>query len=285
MAKRAGWLAAVAVLLSGAGVAQVGSAVPRDEAVSEPDAEIRSLVETCAGHKFETIVSVAPGRGSKVKICGEPGQTVAEWVVTLKDSIAKTQANAAMAPDQREKIVAALRAEVARLEGESALATANQAASDAPIKLPNEPVAARERAPEYSSLPELPTPKRPARANLTGKAGGTASDAPAVVPPNLTVLCGLPGETYEPCKRLQKDTRLMVRAEADVASATLLRFVRDGEQRAELDLGAPKKGAVQRYKLPTRLCSDVFRGKVQLQLVTTGRVAATHGPYTLSCRP
>lgn len=289
MKQRLAMLAAIGGLLSGAALAQGSSAEPASGAVSEPDAAVKALVDSCSARKFETVVPVAPGRGSRVKICGKPGQTDAEWIVTLKDSMAKAEANTAMAPAVREKIVAALEAEIARLEGGAATAvtppvSAPPVSAQAEIKLDTAPVAAFERAPQYSSLPPLPAPKRPARPNLGAGSAAVAAE-PAIVRPKLTLLCGLPGEEYATCLRLRGSTRLMVRAGEDIAAGTLLRYVRDGEMREEIDLGTLKKGAAVRHKLPSRVCAGVFRAKVQVEVVTKGRVAESFGPFALDCRP
>jgi hypothetical protein len=286
MARRAACLGlVVAGLLSGSAFAQ-DSSIPADSVASEPDAAVKALADSCSARKFEIVVPVAPGRGSKVKICGQPGQTDAQWLVTLKDSMAKTEANTAMAPAVREKIVAAIRAEVARLESEAAAAVP-LTAENATIDLPSVPVAARESDPQYSKLPPLPAPKRPAPANLAGRAtaASTAQQAEVLVRPNLTMRCGLPGETFDSCTKLREKTQLLVRAGEDIAAGTVMRFVRDGDMREEIELGALKKGAALRYKLPGRICRGVFRGKVEVQLVTKGRVAETLGPYSLDCRP
>jgi hypothetical protein len=286
MARRAAWLGlVVAGLLSESALAQ-DSSIPANSVATEPDAAVKALADSCSARKFEIVVPVAPGRGSKVKICGQPGQTDAQWLVTLKDSMAKTEANTAMAPAVREKILAAIGAEVARLESEAAAARPSTA-ENATIDLPSLPVAPRESDPQYSKLPPLPAPTRPAPANLAGgaTAASTAQEAEPPVRPNLTMRCGLPGETFDSCAKLREKTQLLVRVGEDIAAGTVMRFVRDGDMRDEIELGALKRGAALRYKLPGRICRGVFRGKVEVQLVTKGRVAETLGPYSLDCRP
>ena len=75
----------------------------------------------------------------------------------------------------------------------------------------------------------------------------------------------------------------MIRADEDIAPKTSIRFLRGGDTRAELDLGALKKGQSMREKLPGRVCAGVLRGKVQIQVLNAGRVADTLGPYALYC--
>src|SRR5215213_9762181 len=130
------------------------------DVAAEPPAELKTLVESCAAHKFETIVTTVTlegrTRGSKVKICGREGQSDADWLVTLKDSIGKTETNEELAPPVRDQIVEALKAEVARLEQPAARTAAR--ASAATIALSREPVSVPEAAPQYSSVPALPAP-------------------------------------------------------------------------------------------------------------------------------
>lgn len=75
----------------------------------------------------------------------------------------------------------------------------------------------------------------------------------------------------------------MIRADEDIAPQTSLRFLRGGDTRAEVELGALRKGATMREKLPGRVCSGVLRGKVQIQVLNAGKVAETLGPYALYC--
>lgn len=75
----------------------------------------------------------------------------------------------------------------------------------------------------------------------------------------------------------------MIRADEDLAAGTSVRFLRGGEERAELDLGSLKKGGSLRERLPGRVCAGVLRGKVEVQILSKGRVADTLGPYALYC--
>ena len=107
-------MAATSALAQETAVPSSGAA---DEAAAAPAPELKALADSCSAHKFETIVTIeGRRRGSKVKICGEPGQTDADWLNTLRDSVRKTEADAAMAPALRSQIVTALKAEIARLE-------------------------------------------------------------------------------------------------------------------------------------------------------------------------
>ena len=76
---------------------------------------------------------------------------------------------------------------------------------------------------------------------------------------------------------------MLVRADENLGAGTSLRFVRGGDQRAELQLGQLQKGGTIREKLPARVCSGVLRGKVEVQIVSKNQVADTLGPYALYC--
>jgi hypothetical protein len=246
---------------------------------ADPPAALKTLVDSCAAHKFETVVTTMTleGRtkGSRVKICGKEGQTEAEWLVTLKDSVKKTESNVDLDESVRDQIVAALNAEIARLEG-LAVAPVTTAPS-ATIALLHEPVSVPEAPPQYSSVPPLPAPL-PRRISSAASAAG----AP-LVKPRLTISCALPHEAFAACGRLERETQLMIRAGEDLASGTSVRFLRGGDARAELDVGSLKKGASMRERLPGRVCAGVLRGKVQVQVLSKGRVADTLGPYALYC--
>jgi hypothetical protein len=244
-----------------------------------PAPELKALAETCTAHKFETIVTIeGRRRGSKVKICGEPGQSDADWLNTLRDSVRKTEADAAMAPSLRTQIVAALKAEIGRLE----------AGAIKPVNLPptrltglsDEIIAPAQAAPEYSVVPPLPAPLP--RAGTAAAAAASVASAP-IVRPRLTIRCALPRESFAGCASLVRETQVLIRADEDIAPKTSVRFLRGGDMRAELELGALKKGETMRERLPTRVCSGVLRGKVQIQVVNAGKVAETMGPYALYC--
>jgi hypothetical protein len=292
MIKRVTFVAMIAATSATAALAQPTGAPAGSQQPSEPPSELKSLADTCAAHKFEALIMLdGRKRPSRVKICGEPGQTDAQWLVTLKDSVAKTEANAEMSASEKGQIVKALKAEIARLESGGSAAPAATQSDAVAIALKPGSIAPREPAPEYTTLPPLPAPKKASPARLSPGVGATATSAalaepppPPVAKPKLVVRCAIPHESFAACARLERESQLMVSAGEDVAAGTSLRFLRGGDNRAELDLGSLKKGDSLREKLPGRVCSGVLRGKVQLQVVTkTGQVADTMGPYALYC--
>lgn len=242
---------------------------------AEPAAELKALADSCSAHKFETMVVVdGSGQAKKVKICGKEGQTDAQWLATLRDSARKVAADAAMAKPIKDQIIAALKVEIARLEGTAAAASAPPVPT---VAFPAAPVSVPEAAPQYSSVPPLPAPLPRAGSSL---ARSTAASVPR---PRLTLRCALPRENFAACSRLERETRLLIRADEDIPAGTSLRFLRGGDALADLDLGALKKGKGLHEKLPGRLCVGAFRGKIQVQVLNNNRVAETLGPWPLLC--
>jgi hypothetical protein len=277
------FIARMSLILAAFGLAATGAfgqeAAPSADSSPAPPSKLETLAETCSAHKFETIVKnvTADGRtrGSRVKICGEPGQTDADWLITLKDSMAKTESNQELTPAVRTQIIVALKAEIGRLE-EAALAAATVAPL-ATIAVSHAPVSVPEAPPEYASVPQLPAPLP-----RVGTARASAA-SPPLVRPRLSLRCALPHESFAECRRLERETQLSIRADEDLADGISLRFLRGGDTRADLDLGALKAGAALRERLPSRVCAGVLRGKVQVQVLSKGRVADTLGPFALYC--
>jgi hypothetical protein len=272
------------------------------EAAGAPSAKLENLLENCDAHKFETMVdSLVDGQPhrSKVKMCGKEGQSDADWIGTLKDAVAKLEANKEMPEATRDQIVSAINAEIARLSGAGAL-NANDAlppgrsASKSPEPLSN----------DYTLLPPLkntaPPPPRllpPApSAAATGEGSNEASvptsvaagppPAPklAMANPRLSFSCispEFPGGG--PCVTLTRDTIVTVKSPAAVPGALSLRFVRQGDARAEIALGSMRKGQSLRLSLPQAVCSGVVTSEVEMQVVGGGQVLDRQGPYLLRC--
>lgn len=275
MTRRMALILGVIMFGSGVALAQGTEAEPAAPSGERTDA-LKALAESCSNHKFETmVVTDGSGRGKRVRICGKPGQTDAEWLVTLRDSAKKIEADQAMAQPVKDQIITALKSEIARVE-----LLAKPAPSDTPITvmaIPAEPVSEPVAAPQYSSVPPLPAP--------LPRASVTAAGAPkaAIERPRLTIRCALPRESFGDCGRLERETQILIRADEDVAGGASLRFLRGGDQRAELDLGPLRKGQTLRERLPTRVCSGTLRGRVQVQVLSKDQVAETLGPFALYC--
>lgn len=253
--------------------------------ITAPSEGVRELLQNCDAHKFETIVDVPAAEGStkhsRVKLCGTEGQSDADWVRTLKDAVAKTAANDKMPSAVRGQIVAAIKAEIARLVGKPAPATATAA-------LP--PPRATAKAPPlegYNSLPPLPdTPPAPVHV-----LAGASALLPSLPMPKMTFSCFTPAGIGEgPCTEFTRDTLLIVRAGEDLPPGTSLQFVRSGEARADVALAQLKRGKSMRFALPEEVCSHAGGGRLELRILRAGPAAGApaqevgqDGPYNLRC--
>jgi hypothetical protein len=196
-------------------------------------------------------------------------------------------------------VVAALKGEIARLTDTSlagVLPPPRASNSGTDLKgyslLPELPAlrktAPATRAPEYAALPPLPaTPPAPTRV-LTGGAGAVIPTLPR---PKMSFICFTPGETGDvPCSGFTRDTMVTVRADEDLPKGTSLRFVRNGEKRAEVELAQLKRGKSMRFALPAQVCSHVVGGNLEIRIVRAqeaagplGQEVGKDGPYDLRC--
>ena len=270
------------------------------------DTAAAKIVQNCDAHKFETVVhEMVDGQPhqSKVKLCGKTGQSDSEWIGTLKDAISKLNANKEMAVAVRDQIVSALNSEILRIEtgiqfsGRDAQkgSAATKSALDglAPIQglsdlkqsktsaLPPPRQTRQGPAPEYTALPPLPTaPPAPTHVMV----GGVSASMPMLPKPSMTLSCYTPGETPEgPCSGFTRETLVTVRAGEDLPANTSLRFVRDGDPKADIQLAQLKKGKSMRLAVPTDVCRHVVGGSLELRIVRQGQEVGSDGPYNLNC--
>ena len=281
MTMRLALIFAAAALAPGNGLAQNQAAAQKDAQESQlpPPPETKALVESCSAHKFETTVEMSVDgkkRNSRVKLCGKEGQTDADWASTLKDAVTKIEAEETMAQAAKDQIIAALNAEISKLE------VANAAGSAPPVA--TAPSAAP--PPESATLPPLPT--APALATNPPLAAPAASPGK----PSLTIHCSTLDEPGGggPCISLDRETLLTIRADEELPGGTRLRFLRRGDVRGEVTLAQMRQGQSLRFKLPPKLCVGVASSKVEIQIL--GRAASgsganqildSLGPYRLRC--
>jgi hypothetical protein len=277
-----------------------------------PPAQMQKLLQNCDAHKFETVIELTVAgqiKHSRVKLCGTEGQSDADWVRTLKDAVMKTEANLQMPPAVREQIVTALNAEISRLNGGSAALppprqSSKISALDGLAALPPLPepkaaetaaalppprmIAPKSSSQDYAALPPMPTaPTAPTRV-LTGSLGASL---PALPKPRMELVCFIPGEAGEgPCTGFTRDTTLTVRADEDLPPGTSLRFVRNGDARADVALAQLRKGKTQRFTLPPEVCAHVVGATLEIRVVRSvpaagpsGQEVGKDGPYDLRC--
>ena len=250
-------------LAAGAVAPALAQEQPVESTVEGNDPEALKLVTDCDARKFETVVEREENgekRSSKVKLCGKKGQTDEEWISTLKDAAAKIEANPKMPQAAKDQLAAALKAEIAKVESGAATSPATAAV---------EPPAP---APAASPPPVIAAAKAP-----------TATKA--LKQPRLTIRCLAPGEKGggSSCSILDRATLLSVQADGDLSGGTSLRFLRRGDAKAQLALSPMRQGEVFRSKLPPELCAGVASTKVEIQVMGSGQVVNTLGPYSLRC--
>lgn len=261
------------------------SAEPQKQPASDQaPAPEKALVQNCDAHKFETTIQqMVDGKPkqSKVRMCGTEGQSDGEWIKTLKDAVKKTQASE-MPAGVKQQIVAAVNAEIERLTTPAL----NLPAGGDISKLPKVAATTTPERPltrDYDALPPLPTASNVPAPDVLGPGGITA------LAPRVTVRCALAGDEDRPteCDSIDKDTVLVLRADDSFPSGLDVRFVRHGDERAELTVPALKAGQTALLRLPARVCAGVVRSKLEIQAqganAPSGTPAGTVGEYDLRC--
>lgn len=268
--------------------ASAGNAAPTKSAkTGQPAPAAKTLVADCAVHRFETTIQLTgpdgQSKSSKVRMCGTVGQTDEQWIRTLQDAIAKTAATEGMPQTAKDQIIAAVNAEIARLSRPK-LSLPEGADISKLSKAPPNPAPQAPLARDYAALPPLPTPSSVEPPHVLG--GGPGGFAPT---PRLTLRCALAGDEDRAtgCDSIDKDTVLVLRADDAYPRGVQLRFVRKGDERAELDLPALKQGQTAHLRLPPAVCAGVVRSKLEIRAIganaPSGTAAGTIGEYDLRC--
>jgi hypothetical protein len=262
-----------------------------------PVAEAK-LIQSCDAHKFETIIDTTGDDGqphkSKVKLCGVEGQSDAEWIGTLRDAVRKLAADKEMPAARRDQIVAAINAEIGRLsivgvsvpakrkaEEQSSLPLSRDYATLPPLPQgPETPAAAAPIA-----APATPVTEPAARAVATPAPPAFAAAGAIAAVPKLAFLCYTPGELAAdaPCGEFERETLLTVHAGGTVPAGAVLRFVRNGAPRGDVDLAPLASAGSMRVALPRNVCAGFGAGRLQLQVLVNGSEAQSAGPYPLRC--
>jgi hypothetical protein len=249
--------------------------------------------EACQSFKFETVVVIDPSqrRGSRVRLCANPGASEADWVKTLEDAIVQIR-QGTMPAVAKADLVAQIEDEIARYRPKPALAdtlgggTWNSPAASSAVTLGKDQLGSSGATPEapfaVSTLPSLDRPK--------AAAGGAKAEP--IKPMGITVKCLAPGDRGPgmTCDYFSGGTVLAVRAIRGMEDGAVLRFLRRGEERGEVELQGLAPGRVARVALPAELCRVVKTSRVEIAVFpprsskafargAAGRV----GPYGLRC--
>jgi hypothetical protein len=225
---------------------------------------------------------------SNVRLCGNEGQSDAEWIGTLKDAIRKLEANREMAAATRNQIIAAITTEIGRL---SVVGTAPPPKRE--LRAESSPPLSR----DYAALPPMPATPPPAAAPVVPVASPAQVPAiaatPAIAPPPISAMprlrfsCETPGDLggSGPCAEFERETRLTIQADGAAPAGTTLQFVRNGREQGEVTLDGLAKGAPLRTGLPGTVCAGFGAGRLELRVVRAGGVEPeqTEGPYSLRC--
>lgn len=259
----------------------------------DPTAAAGPEAQACQSFRFETVVVIDPSqkRGSRVRLCANPGATEADWVKTLEDAIVQIK-DGPMPAGAKADLVGQIEAEIARYRPKPALAdslnggTWGSAAGSNAVTLGKDQLGNSGAPPEapfaVSALPSLDRPK--------AAAGGAKAEP--LKPMGIAIKCLAPGDRGSgmTCDYFSNGTVLAVRAVRGMEQGAVLRFLRRGEERGEVDLDGLAPGRVARVVLPDELCRGVKTSKVEIALLPPrsskafARGAAGRlGPYGLRC--
>lgn len=232
----------------------------------------RKKVVDCEGEKFVFAWGVG-ARPTKVTLCSKKNATPDELVTMLDDAANKLEQTRTIAEDRREIIVQQIRAKIKEVQSKgSAAASAPAPVAAPPAAVAEAPAAVRAVTQPQVALATLqPLPPPPARALLPK--------------PRLSFQCYTPGEVSSGgnCTTLSRDSRLTVKAGEALPAGIGLRFRRNGETRAEVPLNAMRQGQSVRVTIPGGVCRGVVEAESEIEVVRSGQVVDSLGPYLLRC--
>ena len=117
---------AAAALLAGPALGQAGAGQRNDSrkmvrqmSGKTVDPEAEAALANCAAHKFEASAEVGEGKAKRVtriKLCGKAGDSDEAWIATLQKAGAQIKASEQLPEESRAKLIAAIDAEIARIQ-------------------------------------------------------------------------------------------------------------------------------------------------------------------------
>jgi hypothetical protein len=263
--------------LAGAAAAQQANN-PTTETVSGGETgvsaeEAKKLLQQCGSRKFETHANyMADGKSRRtgVNLCSAPGDTEGMWLTKLEQAARAIASSEQIPSSAKTTLVTEIHAEIARLRS---LQRRSIPAADALV----------------SNVPKLPAPLPPKPEVIVGQAP-IATNLTAA--PSVAIRClneGGRNDRGQDCEgEIRRDTILALESREDMTSPATVRFVRKGEVREEVRLGALHMGQLVRMRLPLSVCKGVVRSRLELELVSSGEggkpsASAVEGPYDLRC--
>lgn len=265
---------------AGGAAPAAAEAAPDEKIVEGATADRVAQIETCQGHKFDSMVQIDPARNrsTRVKLCANPGSSDADWVKTLEAAIDQIELRD-MPAAAKDKVIAELRGEIAKFAPAPKAAATAQAA---PVYLSGDAASLSEPAERFetSVLPPL-TPK------VAAKANGAIAAVPQP-PMRIRIKCLERGESGPggTCDFFVADTILAVTAVEGLEEGGTLRFRRKGDERGAVRLTPLQAGQSIRVRLPGELCKGVSSSRVEIELLhpkSTRAVAGRLGPFGLRC--
>lgn len=284
------------LLLAFPAVAQDQPAAAGPTAAEEPLAELigstsdpekfdlaRKKVEDCEGEKF-VFAWGAGAHPTKVTLCSKKDATPDELVQMLEEAAAKLEQTPSIAEDRRIAIVQQIRARVADIKRTAEAAQAPTRPARVPLETPRSVAVAEAPVTPPQILPS-PVVVPPVAPSVAPKPVAVAARPMLAPKPRLSFECITPGEFLGggPCVTLTRDTVMIVKSGEPIVDGVALRFIRQGDARAEIALGAMRKGQSRRLGIPRQVCSGVVTSEVDVRIVRAGQVVGSEGPYLLRC--
>ncbi len=237
---------------------------------AQPAPEAAEKIAACEGEKFEIVAG--DSRPTRITLCSDKGASTDDLVRMLESAATKIEQIGKLPQDRRAALVAQIKAKIIEVRARNSFVP--MPATVLPREIGPQP--------EYAQLPPLPSPVI-----------STVAAKPAVIlsKPQLRLTCARPTDTRgdQPCTKFAADTLLTIRADEALPDGTSLRFLRKGDQRAEVALPPMRAGQSRRISLPMELCSRVVRTSIEIQIVRStgttglGQVVDRRGPYQLRC--
>ena len=276
------FLAATAMLAGAAqGQPAAGAPAPGPGYTEITKSDAQTMIAKCGARKFETYADEPHNgkiRRQKLTLCAPDSDSDAAWIATLEKAAATIEANAAIPPPAKRKLLGDFRTEIARLKALPSTPEARKAVpapapqGQLPLAQPIAPVAAAPPRPA-AIPPYVPSPTQ---------AGGLRL--------MLSAACVPPGESKSaPCGVMAPTERLEIRANSDIGSPVTLVFRRTGkgmfggsEKEAEVELasGGMRRGETVRLRVPRKICSG-FRTSFEVEVRTKDSARNKQGPSIL----
>lgn len=232
---------------------------------AETVADAARKATQCEGQRF-VFAWGAGANPTKVTLCSDKGASHDQVVRMLEDAATKLEGTAGLAEDRRTALVQQIRGKIAELEKAEKARTAAVPEPNIGSTL-------------VSTVPPLPRPK------ASAPPATPASSALLLPKPRLAFTCYTPGEIGigGPCVTFNRETRITIKAGEIIQPATSLRFLRNRDFRAEVQVGPMRKGQSKRVIVPREVCGGVVDTEIEIAVARGGHVVDTRGPYLMRC--